>query len=166
MSRNYSAVTASTLFIMLGGCSKPPASTVSEPLKQSAISQNLPKLPGATSWNIESVGPVNEAFKYKTFQVPGRGRIPITGWAVDNQAKAAAGGVEISVDGTLYVAQYGNPRPDVADAFGVPAYTKSGYTADLSGGQFAAGTHTMFVRILTQDKKAFWEIGPYTMEIK
>jgi hypothetical protein len=48
-------------------------------------------------WNLGSVGAVTEAWKSESFEVPTQRRLSIRGWAVD-QIRAAAGGVEITID--------------------------------------------------------------------
>ena len=130
-----------------------------------AVTRNLPKLPGGPSWNIESVGNQN-VDQRKSFDLPAQEKFRIVGWAVDQQAKNAAGGVEVAIDGGLFAAEYGKPRPDVAKALGVPAYADAGYTIELLGQQFSPGKHSLSVRVLTHDRKAYWEAGPYTINIK
>jgi hypothetical protein len=49
-------------------------------------------------WNLGSVGSVTEAWKSESFEVPTQRRLSIRGWAVDQIARAAAGGVEITID--------------------------------------------------------------------
>jgi hypothetical protein len=117
-------------------------------------------------WNIESVGSVSNAWTKLSFELPAQAKSTIIGWAVDQESKAVAGGVEIVIDGVPYSAQYGKPRPDVAVSFGVPAYSNSGYSFELVGSEFTPGTHTMFVRVLANDRKSYWEVDPYTIELK
>ena len=152
-------------FLSLSGCS---TSTQQQSTAQKAtgITGTLSKLPGAPLWNIESVGPVNNAWEKKAFDLPTHGKIAIVGWAVDQQAKAAAGGVEIAIDGNPFAAQYGKPRPDVASAYQVPSYGNAGYSLELTAETFAPGTHTAFVRILSSDRKGFWEVGPYSLNFQ
>jgi hypothetical protein len=150
-------------FFSLSGCSTPQQSTAQ---KATGITGTLSKLPGSPLWNIESVGPVNNAWEKKAFDLPTHGKIAIIGWAVDQQAKAAAGGVEIAIDGTPFAAQYGKPRPDVAGAYQVPSYGNAGYSLELSAETFAPGSHTAFVRVLSSDRKGFWEVGPYSLNFQ
>jgi hypothetical protein len=152
------------LLIIITACSKS-----SQPTEIAAgavaVTQSLPKLPGGPSWNIEMVG-ANAVGERKSFDVPSQDKFAIVGWAVDQKAMAPAGGVEGVVDGVPYPAEYGRPRPDVAKVFGVPSYANSGYSLQLSGQLFAPGTHSLFIRVLTQDRKAYWEVGPYTLNLK
>jgi hypothetical protein len=152
------------LLIILTACSKP-AQPTEVPADAIAITQTLTKLPGGPSWNIETVGasPVGES---KSFDIPARDKFTIVGWAVDQQAKEPAGGVIGVVDGVPYPAEYGRPRPDVARVFGVPSYANSGYSLELLGERFVPGAHSLLIRVLTHDRKAYWEVGPYTINLK
>jgi hypothetical protein len=132
----------------------------------SGVSGNLSRLTGGPLWNIESVGPVNNAFEKKTFDLPAHGKFEIAGWAVDQEAQAAAGGVEVVIDGTPFPAQYGTPRPDVAAAYKNPSYANAGYSFMLDTGTLAPGSHTAFVRVLNSSRKGFWEAGPYTLNLQ
>jgi hypothetical protein len=154
-----------SLAIFLSGCSTstPPQSGAQ---KAAGISGTLPRLPGAPLWNIESVGPVSRAWEKKVFDLPAHGKIEIVGWAVDQDAKAAAGGVEVAIDGKVYPAQYGKPRPDVASTYSVPSYANAGYSLDLSADAFAPGGHTAFVRVLSSDRNGYWEVGPYSLNFQ
>jgi hypothetical protein len=130
-----------------------------------ARTRNLPRLPGGTSWNIETIGQ-NNVGQSKSFDVPLQEEFSVTGWAVDEQAKAPAGGVEIVIDGTPCAAQYGSARRDVVTSLGVLSYVNSGYSLELLGPQFTPGTHSLFVRVLNHDRKAYWEFGPYSVNFK
>lgn len=160
-----------SLFLLAGisliGCStssSPQSSASAE--KGTGISANLQKRPGGPLWNLESFGPVSSPGENRSFDLPAHGKIEIGGWAVDQEAKTAAGGVEIVIDGAPFAAQYGNSRPDVASAYGVPTYTNVGYSLALTGEQFAPGSHTAFVRVLSSDRHGYWEAGPYTFNFK
>jgi hypothetical protein len=156
----------SVLFLLsiITACSKSSQPT-EIPADAVAVSQSLPKLPGGPSWNIETVG-ANAVGERKSFDVPSQDKFAIIGWAIDQKAKAPAGGVEGVVDGVPFPAEYGRSRPDVATVFGVPLYASSGYSLELLGQQFAPGAHSLFMRVLTHDRKAYWEVGPYTINLK
>jgi hypothetical protein len=151
--------------VALCGCSKSGSETV-QPMKPNGITQTLAKRPGGPSWNIESVGANNRAWESKSFELPAHQELAVSGWAVDSESKKAAGGVEMVIDGAPYAAQYGGERPDVATFFGRPECADSGYVMKLPAGQFAAGSHAMFVRVLSSDRKSYWEVGPYTLNVK
>ena len=151
---------------LLFGCSNDSGPSPS-PVETPQASDGTPvKLPGGPLWNIESVGSIGSAWEKKSFQVSSHGKFTISGWAVDQEAKMPAGGVDIVIDGTSHSAQYGGARPDVAAVKGSPTYANSGYTLDLAGEDFTAGSHSMLIRVLSNDRKGFWEVGPYTLEFK
>jgi hypothetical protein len=154
------------LFTALSGCSTSTPSPSTSAPKATGVTGTLSKLPGAPLWNLESVGPVNNAWEKKIFDLPAHGQIDFVGWAVDQAASAPAGGVEIAVDGTPFAAQYGKPRPDVATAYGIPSYANAGYSLALTAEQYPPGHHTAFVRVLANDRKGFWEVGPYTLNLQ
>src|SRR5579864_1717588 len=94
-------VGTTVFFISLSGCSSssPSASTSqsnASAAKATGVSGTLPKLSGAPQWNLEMVGtPVTNASIGSNFDLPKHGKVPIGGWAVDQDAKKGAGGVEI-----------------------------------------------------------------------
>ena|ERR1700722_981167 len=163
-------VLGAVFFISLSGCSSSsPSESTSQSnagaAKTTGVSGTLPKLSGAPRWNLELVGtPVTDASIGNSFDLPKHGKVPIVGWAVDQDAKTGAGGVEIVIDGTPLAARYGLPRPDVASAYGIPAYTNVGYSLELTADEFTPGAHTAFVRVLSNDRKGYWEVGPYTLK--
>jgi hypothetical protein len=85
-------------------------------------------------------------------------RITVRGWAVDQRAKTEAGGVIINVDGSTDVlANYGQPRPDVANNLKNPDYMNSGFTASIDTATLSKGHHTLTMRVVTADKKGYFE---------
>jgi len=80
----------------------------------------------------------------------------VTGWAVDILAKDAAGGVIIDIDGKLYSAHYGGERKDVANYFKVPGYQYSLFVARIPASIIGQGKHTLCLKVLTNDKRAYY----------
>jgi hypothetical protein len=80
----------------------------------------------------------------------------VAGWAVDEKAKGVAGGVLIDIDGKLYPSTYGTDRPDVADAYKTPSYKNSGFVSEIPISEIGKGQHTLSVKILTGDRKAYY----------
>jgi len=158
----------SMVLMLLAACSRPAArSEGGEAPKATATdTQTMTKRPGGPLWNVEYVGKLLEAYKHTSFEVPAHGELDIGGWAVDQDAKAGAGGVEIRIDGVPYAAEYGKPRPDVASFFNQLAYANAGYVIRIKAEQFASGAHTAYFRVLSNDRKSFWEVGPYTISFK
>lgn len=94
--------------------------------------------------------------------------ITVRGWAVDQRAKLPAAGVIINVDGTTDVlADYGAPRPDVASNLKSSDYLNSGFRASLDATKLAKGRHTLTMRIVTVDRKGYFEQKQkYDLEIQ
>ncbi|MDQ3918799.1 MAG: hypothetical protein M3348_10010 [Acidobacteriota bacterium] len=83
--------------------------------------------------------------------------LTVSGWAVDEQAHAAAAGVFLDIDERLDVpAVYKQARPDVAAALKSSAYQFSGFTAALPTDQLAKGWHTLSLKIVTADKTGYY----------
>jgi len=80
----------------------------------------------------------------------------VSGWAVDEKAKDVSGGVLIDIDGKLYPSTYGTDRPDVADAYKTPSYKNSGFISEIPISEIGKGQHTLSIKILTKDKKAYY----------
>jgi hypothetical protein len=84
--------------------------------------------------------------------------INVRGWAVDQRAKTAAGGVIVNVDGkTDLVTNYGQPRPDVATNLKSPSYTNCGFVTSLDVTGLEKGRHTLTMRVVTTDRKGYFE---------
>ena len=84
--------------------------------------------------------------------------INVRGWAVDQRAKTAAAGVVVNVDGkTDLVANYGQPRPDVAANLKNPNYTNCGFVTSLDVSGLEKGRHTLTMRVVTADGKGYFE---------
>ncbi|MBZ5595170.1 MAG: class I SAM-dependent methyltransferase [Acidobacteriia bacterium] len=124
------------------------------------------KRPGGPVWNLDTVGNDQRAWENKSFELSLQQELVVSGWAVDDESKRAAGGVDIVIDDTPYAAQVGVSRPDVAGYFGIPDYADSGFVLRLPMGHLAAGPHQLFVRVLSRDRQNYWEMGPYTLIVK
>jgi hypothetical protein len=158
----------SMVLMLLAGCSQPAARPEGgdAPKATATDTPTMTKRPGGPLWNVEYVGAVLEAYKRTSYEVPAHGELDIGGWAVDQDAKVGSGGVEIRIDGVPYAGEYGKPRPDVASLFNQPAYANAGYVIKIKAEQFASGPHTAYFRVLSNDRKSFWEAGPYTISFK
>lgn len=86
--------------------------------------------------------------------------LTITGWAIDQQAHQAAGGVLISVDGQKDIpAFYGLDRPDIAEFFKGSGYQLSGYSASFATSALERGQHTLFLKIIAANGKSYYQAG-------
>ena len=126
---------------------------------ESAKSAPLQKVPGDTPYSIDSVnkqplpkvGPV----VVKSADTPS---VVIAGWAVDGPAKASAGGVMFNIDGKSDItATYGAERADVATVLKDPNYKMSGFGIAIPTQSIEKGRHTISMKILTSDKKGYYE---------
>lgn len=83
--------------------------------------------------------------------------IIISGWAVDQMAKQAAGGMFINIDGKIDIpVVYGTARGDVAKYFGENKYLFSGFTAAISTLLLDKGQHTLSLKIVSADRTAYY----------
>jgi hypothetical protein len=154
------------LSLVLAGCTGTSTSVAVEPVPTpDGDSRELPNLNRAALGNLDQVGTNTQAWTATTFVVPARD-LPIRGWAVDGNARALAGGVDVVVDRNAYRAQYGLDRPDVARANNVPTYGKSGFSFVLPGGRFPKGKHTVSIRVISADKRSYAEMPPITFDIE
>lgn len=84
--------------------------------------------------------------------------VSVTGWAVDQRAKEAAGGVYVEVDGSIFPASYGSTEERVAEKFSAPDYAQSGFTARVPVLKLDPGKHELSLIVLTHDKQAYYTI--------
>lgn len=84
------------------------------------------------------------------------GDFVVVGWAVDEAARDAAGGVYLEIDGHLYETKFPIAREDVAQHFGVPAYKASGFELGVHTMELGKGRHELSIKILANDGKAHY----------
>ncbi len=92
----------------------------------------------------------------------------LRGWALDGATRGRARAIYILIDGRdTYRATDGYDRPDVARAVGLTAGAKVGFDATLPPELLPPGRHTLSVRIVTADGRA-WADGaqPLTIEVR
>jgi len=148
--------------ISCGGGAKDVERTLAPPSWAPGISQNLTRnLAAATvaSCVLDNIGQVGNPAAQKSVQVPGDTAFGITGWAIDEVAKAPAGGVDEVIDGVPYSAHYGSERTDVAAHFNQPGYRNSGFELMVAPGQLNKGPHSVSIRVISSDKKSYYQ-GP------
>ena len=129
------------------------------PVWAPGISQNLTRSAAAPSCVLDNIGPVANPAAQKPVEVSGATAFGITGWAIDEANKAAAGGVDEVIDGTPYGAHYGSVRTDVATHFNQPEYRNSGFELMVAPGQLTKGPHSVSIRVISSDKKFYYQ-GP------
>lgn len=162
LTRGYSLVTiAAAAFAVFVSCGKQDGGTphsAATPLPP-GISQILTRSGPATLCFLDSIGKVKDPDKQNSVQVSGDTTFAIAGWAVDEVHKTLAGGVDLVIDQTPYSAHYGTPRKDVATHFNKPEYEPSGYDLAIAPGQLPKGQHSVSVRVISSDKKSYYQ-GP------
>ncbi len=83
--------------------------------------------------------------------------IGIYGWAIDQDAKKAAGGMFITLDDTYDIpAVYGADRKDVADYFKDDNYRYCGYSGSIPASVLDKGSHTLSFKLVSNDSKSYY----------
>jgi hypothetical protein len=93
---------------------------------------------------------------------PGR-LLVLSGWAVDEPAHRTAAAVYIDVDGQLFPASYGSPRPDVAAALKEPGCERSGFKGMI---QTIPGSHKVSLRIVNNAGTGYYAGPSFTLNVK
>ncbi|HEY8599991.1 MAG TPA: hypothetical protein VIL85_16255 [Thermomicrobiales bacterium] len=103
-----------------------------------------------------------------TTMVPSTTSLRLTGWAVDSAAASPATAVYILIDNRFtYRVTYGLKRPDVAAELKLPAAVNVGFVAILPEGLLTPGPHTLTVRIIGADRRAYADgARPITIEAR
>jgi hypothetical protein len=135
----------------------PPALPPGVTLPAKGITADLTKLTSQPVYNLENVGDIRDPFSKQPINISQSGDLTLTGWAVDPLAKAGNGGVEIAIDGAPVVIKTRLPRSDVAKSLGTPSYADSGFLFTYPAVALSKGPHELKVRILSNDKKSYWE---------
>ena len=117
-------------------------------------------------WFIDQIGDVKNPLGMPTIEVTLKDNLTVTGWAVDGIQHAAAAGVDVVIDRVPYAALYGGDRPDVANTFQNPSYRFAGFEFRTPASRLNLGRHTIAIRILLADRKAYHQTPTYTFVIK
>ena len=125
------------------------------------VSQREVPITQATDYYIDVIGNVTVTNKKIPIQVIMKGKkdLFISGWAVDERSKLPAGSVEVNIDSKLFPTTYGLDRPDVANAYKVPAYRFSGFQTMIPVADIGRGEHLLSLKIFTNNKKDFYPVG-------
>jgi len=92
----------------------------------------------------------------------------VSGWAVDDLARAPAEGVIVFIDDTPgTAARYGLDRPDVAQVLGNPGYRNSGFAAEVPTSSLTAGRHSIGLRVFNAAGTGIYEPpARFTFEVE
>ncbi len=158
------AVSAPPLWSHAAAPEAPPAAAVTI----ESVTANLTKSQSPAKHWIDSIAeaPFTDG---KAVSVPaGLSVVKILGWAVDPDARLAAGALYVEIDGKAYPAEYGINRRDVVDAFHTEAYAFSGYLCRVPVSALGPGQHTLALIILSNDKKTYYraQMKPLIIEQK
>jgi hypothetical protein len=158
-SNGAPAITILALAVLISCGTKDAEHTAPPATWAPGISQNLTRSGATTQCVIDNIGQVGNPAVERLVQVPGATTFGITGWAIDEPNKTTAGGVDVVIDQAPYNAHYGSPRPDVATHFKQPNYANSCFELMVAPGQLAKGPHSVSIRIISSDKKSYYQ-GP------
>jgi len=126
--------------------------------------EGLPELPDPTEGFIERVnGEVVRRPQKTPLAVPGDQPLRVTGWAVDLPGGGPASAVFLVVDGVVdrdlasgVRAEYGAPRPDVAEYLGSDVYAPVGYTAELPARTLTPGVHLLELWVVARGGSGYY----------
>lgn len=146
------------------GGTEAPAS--SGPGLEPGITAKLGRTQGIPLYWVDDVGPIQNPYARGSARLALSDSFVVRGWAVDQQAKALASGVELVIDKKTYRIQYLLDRPDVADGQKNPAYRASGFLANFPASVLGRGAHVISLRVLANDGKSYSETPdlPVTIE--
>ncbi len=117
----------------------------------------LSPVPSSALSEIESISAVEVDQENQPVSIPAEEpSIEITGWAVDAEAEDVAGGVYVGIGDRLFPAFYGVDREDLAERYGIPSYSDSGFRRAIPVSEIGTGTHELSVVVLTNDKTGYY----------
>ncbi len=119
----------------------------------------LMKRDGTTTYSIDSLNDTQfTTAPTAPLPIAADASITLRGWAVDAAANTVAGGVIVSIDGTMDLqAVYGVDRSDVASLLKNPAYAKSGFNVTFPASKLSHGKHAITIKILTNDRTGYYQ---------
>ena len=165
---SLSALLASVSLISCGPVGPPrdSAATTSPVSLPQGKSTGLTRAEGQPLYGLEWVGEVETPLIKQPVQVSAGSQIRFSGWAVDEQQKAPAGAVDVTIDGKPYASEYGGERPDVANYVKWPSCKNSAFSLFVPGGAVPRGRHVVTIRVLSKNGKIYWEGVPITFDVK
>src|ERR1017187_82652 len=156
---------ASTLSVSCsrGGGENPPSAAMPP---ATGTSQGLTRSDMPAKCFLDSIGPASHPAFEKSVRVPETRPIVFAGWAIDEPNKAVASGLDIVIDNIPYGANYGSSRTDVAEHFQNPSYRNSGFQLTMATGQMPKGSHSVVIRVISQDRKAYYQSLPAVFTVE
>ena len=129
-------------------------------------SASLTRANGDAVFNLEYLGAVESPIAKQPVELPADFPVVFSGWAIDEENKKAAAGVDVAVDGYPYGAAYGSSRADVAEHFKMPDSKNSGFKVSIPVADIGKGHHEALIRVFSNDGKTYWEGLPIEFDIK
>jgi len=131
-----------------------------------ALSDGLIKQPQMAGFFMDHAGAALDPYNKPPAVTPRDRPLVFDGFGFDPLAKTPAKGVDVIVDGKAYGTTYGLPRGDVAAYFHAPALVMVGFRTVLPPGTLAAGSHTVTLRVVSTDGKAYYEAPQFSLEVQ
>lgn len=153
-------------FILLGAAVTSCGSPAPAPAPATGLTRDMPVSKVGTTFVIDFIGSVASPMNKTSVNVSGSQPLRVSGWAVDLPAKAVAANVDVVIDGVPYAARYGMPRNDVAAYLQDPKYERSGFEYMVPARQLSKGTHTISVRVIMSDGKAYVQSPGIAMNVE
>lgn len=109
------------------------------------------------TYTIDRAGAAGRSSEYSAGEiaVPRGTELVADGWALDPSSRGEPDAVEFRIDrGPWMPAVAHRPRPDVAQAFGLPAAIKAGFAITVPTTRLAFGPHTLELATVTRGARA------------
>lgn len=133
-------------------------------IKESDNSVFLKKELSSTEFSIDIINYTSVNFNH-VFVIPKNlKKVNIKGWAIDERSQTAAGAVYVHIDDKFYITNYGHERNDIARKFKSDECTNSGFEVNIPLSEIGEGEHTLSLKVLTYNKKAYYNTK--TLKIK
>lgn len=166
---------AATALLALSACDKPKpraaaaaamaAAQAGKPVVAPAASASLPRRPEPLPFSLDLINEGQEP-RAREVTIKGGGPVTFAGWAYDPVAQRDGKALDIVVDGVAYGANYGRPRPDVADHFKLPHAGGSGFALTLPAYVVGKGKHTVLVRLVAADGAGYFDSPPMAFRVR
>jgi hypothetical protein len=119
---------------------------------------NLARVEGTTPFYVDVINdrPLNQQTSPIVINAQTEKTIVIAGWAVDQKAATASGGVVISVDGKKDIFTWGMERHDVAEYLKNTNYRYAGFLASFPTSMLKQGKHILTFIIITADRTGYY----------
>ena len=144
---------------------QPPDSSLTTTIQPSAntywlsIDQlaDVPKLLQHTTVQIDEIQGHTLSENNSSITVNSQKDLWIRGWAIDTYDQTTAGAIFLEIGDTMYRANYGLKREDVAKAHNNPAYAKSGFHCHIPKGTFPTGKQVLKIWVAKKSKRAVYQ---------